>query len=129
MTGTSGGGEYNGPVDGVTGVSSMNRDVTVPISLAMIAIPLGIGLAIGMPQHITSDDPPIFHALFWIIFIGAIRATVLWFETLIHGVKYAKEENRVAVVLSHVFLGPIMAYGYYFTVQLDRGASPAVGRE
>jgi hypothetical protein len=81
----------------------------------MIVVPWAIWIAMGMPREIGQDDPAVFHVLFWIIFLGAIRAIILWFQTLIHGVKYAKEENRVAVVLGHVFLGPIMAYGYYLS--------------
>lgn len=85
----------------------------------MIAFPLLIGLAMGMPQEISSDDPIVFQIFFWTILLGAIRATILWFQTLIHGVKYAKEENRVAVVMGHLFLGLIMAYGYYVSSRLD----------
>ena len=85
----------------------------------MIATPWLIGLAMGMPQTITADDPPVFHVFFCIIFLGAIRATVLWFQTLIHGLKHAKDENRVAVVLGHLFLGPFMAYGYYWSSRSD----------
>jgi hypothetical protein len=102
----------------------MKRDITVWLGLAMIVIPWLIGQAIGMPQNITADDPPLFHVLFWIIFLGAIRATVLWFQTLIHGVKYAREKNRVAVVMGHLFLGPIMAYGYYLSSRLDAKQPP-----
>lgn len=94
--------------------------MTVWLSLAMIAVPWLVGLAMGMPRTITSDDPMTFHIFFWIIFVGAMRAIVLWFQTLIHGVKYAKEQNRVAVVLGHLFLGPIMAYAYYLSSRLDR---------
>lgn len=97
----------------------MKRDITVWISLAMVAIPMLLGIAMGMPQYITADDPLQFHIFFWIIFLGAVRATVLWFQTLIHGVKYSKEENRVAVVLGHIFLGPIMAYCYYLSSRLS----------
>lgn len=97
----------------------MKRDVTVWLSLGMIVIPLLMGLAVGMPRTITADDPVIYHIFYWTIFLGAIRATVLWFQTLIHGIEHAKEENRVAVVLGHIFLGPIMAYGYYVSPRLD----------
>ena len=97
----------------------MKQDVTVWISLAMIAVPCLVGFAMGMPQDITADDPMVFHLFFWVIFLGAIRATVLWFQTLAHGVKHAKEENRFAVVLGHFFLGPLMAYAYYLSSRLD----------
>ena len=80
----------------------------------------------GMPRHIDGDDPFVFHAFFWLIFFGVLRAMVLWFQTLVHGIKHAREENRVAVVLGHIFLGPLMAYGYYLASRLDQtsGAPP-----
>jgi hypothetical protein len=92
----------------------MKRDVTVPLSLVMIVVPWIIGAAMGMPSELTGKEPMIFHVFFWIIFAGAIRATVLWFQTLTHGIRYAAEDNRVAVVFGHLFLGPIMSYLYYF---------------
>lgn len=73
----------------------------------------------GMPQNITPDDPAIFHLLFWIIMLGAIRATVLWFQTLAHAVKHVHINQRFVVVLGHFFLGPIMAYGYYYISRRD----------
>lgn len=97
----------------------MKRDLTVWISLAMIVVPCLAGLAMGMPNSISSDDPIVFQVFFWLIFLGSIRVTILWFQTLIHGVKYAKEENRVAVVLAHVILGPIISYPYYMSSRLD----------
>ncbi|QQE11850.1 hypothetical protein JD969_20630 [Planctomycetota bacterium] len=48
--------------------------------------------------------------------LGGIRAMILFFQTLYHGVYYAKEENRFAVVLGHLFLGILMPYLYYFCV-------------
>ena len=97
----------------------MKRDVTVWISLAMIVVPLLLGIAMGMPRDITSKTPLVFHIFFWMIFFGAIRAIVLWFQTLKHGVKHAKEENRHAVVLGHLFLGLLMAYAYYLASRND----------
>lgn len=103
---------------------SMKRDVTVWLSLVMIMIPWLVGLAMGMPRNNEDNTPGVFHVFFWIIFLGTIRAIVLWFQTLIHGVKYAKEENRVAVVLAHFFLGPIMAYAYYLCSRMNAKQAP-----
>ena len=99
--------------------SIVKRDITVWISLVMVLVAGALALAMGMPRHLGHDDPVVFHVLFWLIMLGSVRATVLWFQTLIHGVKHAKEENRVAVVLGHFFLGPIMAYGYFLASRMD----------
>lgn len=80
----------------------------------MIVIPWGVEFAMRMPTTVTSDDPLVFHVLRLIMFLGIIRATVLWFQTLVHGVRDAKEENPYLVVLGHVLLGQIMAYLYYY---------------
>lgn len=105
----------------------MKRDVTVWVSLGMVAIPWLIGWAMGMPQQITADDPIVFHAFSWTMFLGVVRVIVFWFQTLIHGIQHAKEENRVAVVLGHIFLGPIMAYGYYISSRHDTGRAASDG--
>ena len=97
----------------------MKRDPTVSISLLLFVGAWVIGLALGMPRTITNESPSVFHAIFLVMFVAAIRITILWFQTLIHGTKYAKEENRVAVVLGHVFLGPIMSFLYYYSVRVD----------
>ena len=97
----------------------MKRDVTVWLSLLLIVVPGTIGLAMGMPRTIAQDDPAVFHIIFWIVVAGAVRASVLWFQTLIHAVKHAKEGNRVAVVVGHVLLGPITPYAYYVAARLD----------
>jgi len=78
----------------------------------------------GMPRTNTDDDPKIFRVFFWIMFAGGLRATILWFQTLIHGIKHAKEENRVAVVLAHLLLGLIMVYLYYFSSRPDAKRQP-----
>lgn len=85
----------------------------------MIAVPLILGLAMGMPRNITDRDPLVFRIFFLVIFVGAIRATILWFQTVRHGLKHAKEENRFAVVLGHLFLGIVMAYADYLSSRLD----------
>jgi hypothetical protein len=96
----------------------MKRDITVWLSLVVIAVAGVIAAATGMPRHIDTSAPLLFHVLFWIIIVGAVRATVLWFQTLMHGLKHAKQENRVAVVLGHLLLGPLMAYAYYLASRL-----------
>ena len=88
----------------------MKRDATVWISLVMIAVPWIVGAAMGMPRMIGPGDPVIFHVFFWIVFVGAVRVTVLWFQTLIHGIRHARQENSMAVVVVHILLGPIMSY-------------------
>jgi len=65
------------------------------------------------------DDPMVFHILFWLTLPGTMRVTLFWFQTLTHGIKNVKEENRVAIVLGHVLLGPIVSYGYYLSSRLD----------
>ena len=95
----------------------MKRDLTVTLSLIIFFGTLVLGLALGMPRNITEDSPIHFHVFFWIMFAAAIRATVLWFQTLIHATKYAAEDNRVAAVMAHLLLGPIMSYAYYFAIR------------
>jgi len=97
----------------------MKRAPTAWIGLLLMVIPWAIGLAMDMPREIDQDDPMVFHILFWLVFLGAIRVTVFWFQTLIHGIKNVKEENRVAIVLGHVLLGPIVSYGYYLSSRLN----------
>ncbi len=106
----------------VVSTPTMKRDPTVWGSLLLLLGAWITALALGMPRTIRSDDPIAFRVLSWIMFLAAIRVTVLWFQTLIHGVKYAKEENRVAVVLGHVFLGPLMSYLYYYDSTRKRAA-------
>jgi len=96
------------------GTLVMKKDPTVWVSLLLIALPWIIGEIMGMPRTMDDNSPTIFQVFFWLMFIGAIRATILWFQTLIHGIEHAKKENRVAVVLGHIFLGPIMSYLYYW---------------
>jgi hypothetical protein len=102
----------------------MRRDPTVWISLVMLVVPWGISLATF--QSIDSAGPPLDRALFWTMFIGGVRAAILWYQTLIHGLRHARRENLVAVVLAHLFLGPVMAYAYYLSSRMDirRGAQP-----
>jgi hypothetical protein len=107
----------------------MKRDLSVWLALLMVAVPWVIGANMGMPQQIDEDDPWIFHFFFWSMLLGGLRITVFWFQTLIHGVKYAKEENRVAVVLGHIFLGPVMAYGYYLVSRNDAHQHRSNGEE
>ncbi len=97
----------------------MKRDVTVWLSLVFIFVPWCIGTSMGMTNTINDDDPILFHVFFGIMILGWIRAAILWFQTLIHGIKYAKDENRVAVVLAHIFLSMPMSYLYYLTIRLD----------
>jgi hypothetical protein len=106
-------------------VQNVKRDLTVPLSLILIVGTVLIGSALGMPRTITAEDPLHFQILFAVIFIAAIRGSVLWFQTLIHATKYAAEDNRVAAVMAHLLLGPIMSYAYYFTT----GPSMRAGAE
>ena len=97
----------------------MKRDITVWLSPIMIAVAVVVGIAMGMPLHLDQNAPPVFHVLFWMIVLGAVRVAVLWFQTLVHGVKHAKEENLAAVVLGHLILGPLMAYAYYLSCRFE----------
>lgn len=108
---------------------TMKRDLTVWLALLLIGVPWGIGIAMGMPEEITNDSPTLFQVFFWLMFLGSLRATILWFQTLIHGIKYAKEENRVILVLCHIFIGPIMSYLYYITLRLDAKREAHFGQE
>ncbi len=102
--------EFRGlPIMGCT----MKRDITVWPSLAIIVLPLLIHAALGMPRDQDQTSPHFFLGLFCLSFIGIIRATILWFQTLAHGLKHSKEENRFALVMAHIFLGLLMAYIYY----------------
>lgn len=95
----------------------MKRDLSVLLSIVLIVGAWFIGELPHVPRTITEDSPTLQSALLWTVLLGFIRAQILWFQTLIHGVKYSKEENRVAVVLAHVCLGPLMAYAYYFSIR------------
>ena len=97
----------------------MKRDITVWISLLIIAVALILFNIMRIPSDFNQNDPLILTVFKCIFLVGLIRAVVLYFQTLIHGIKYAKEENRVAVVLGHMFLGPIMSYLYYLSSRLD----------
>lgn len=97
----------------------MKRDPTVLISFLMIAIPVISLILMGSDGQIDRDDPISVQILFWIAFVGAIRAAVLWFQTLSHGLKHAKPENRTALALGHYFLGPLMSYAYYYTSRMN----------
>ena len=96
----------------------MRRDPTVVLSFVMMFGGWITGAAISMPESLDTN-PPVHEVIFWITFAGALRATVLWFQTLIHGIDHSKPENRVAVVLGHIFLGPIMSYAYYYSSRRD----------
>jgi hypothetical protein len=96
------------------GSKPMRRDVTVWIAVGMVVVGWTCHAAFDVPQLLTGADPLRYHAILLTIFIGTGRLLALWFQTLIHGIMYARPENRVAVVMGHLFLGPIMAVGYYY---------------
>jgi drug/metabolite transporter (DMT)-like permease len=89
----------------------MTRDITVIVSIALFAIAWVLGRFLDMPSHIKPEDPVSFKILFVVMFCCAIRASVLWFQTLINATRGAK----VGWVIGHVVLGPIASYIYYFT--------------
>jgi drug/metabolite transporter (DMT)-like permease len=92
----------------------MKRDLTVPLSLVMIVASLCVAAARGMPRRIDPSLPLIYHVCFWTYVIGTLRSVILWFQTLRHGIRHSDGRNRAAVIVAHVLLGVLMAYGYYF---------------
>ena len=98
----------------------MKREPTVLLSLVIFAIAWILALVLKTPHTITPDDPARFHIIFWVMFACAIRASILWLQTLVHAVKTRPTDSRVGWVLGHVFLGPITSYFYYFTVKTEK---------
>jgi len=94
----------------------MKKDPTVLISLTVFAIAYILSLVWEMPHKIISDTPMRFRILLLIMFVCAIRGSILWFQTLIHAVKHQPAHSRVGWVFGHVLLGFIASYYYYFTI-------------
>ena len=98
----------------------MKRDKTVPISLFVFVGALGVKMALGIPDAVRADDPVAYRIPNVLMALAAFRAAVLWFQTLSHAVKHAPPDNRMAWVLTHILLGPIAAYRYYFLYFMAR---------
>lgn len=98
----------------------MKRDVTVWVALFVVVVAGSLRLGLSGPD----ESSVAWRILSWAGLAASMRIVVLWWQTLIHGVQRSRPENRVAVVLGHVLLGPLMAYGYYIATRLDakRGA-------
>ena len=92
----------------------IERHPTATISLVVLIGVLVLRPLVGMLAPTTAKEPTLSHVVFWIAFLAGLRISIFWFQTLIHGIEHAREENRVAVVLAHIFLGVIMSYGYYY---------------
>ncbi|MCP4706985.1 MAG: hypothetical protein GY869_00030 [Planctomycetes bacterium] len=97
----------------------MKRDITVWISLPIFIMGWILFTATDIPNDFDQNDSLMLTVFKVIFLVAGFRTLVLYFQTLIHGIKYAKEENRVAVVLGHMFLGPIMSYLYYISSRFD----------
>jgi uncharacterized membrane protein len=59
------------------------------------------------------------HSGFWwylgfFFFAAFIRVMILCWQTLSHAVKYAAPDSRMAWVVGHIFLGPIVSVPYYY---------------
>ncbi len=92
----------------------MNRDITVPLSL-FILIFIFILDFVYEGIFVIGDNDTIVSKLFGLVCIlVAIRFTILWFQTLIHAVKYKEHGSRLKWLVSHLILGIFASYLYYF---------------
>lgn len=91
----------------------MKRDITVVSSLLLFIALTSALILMGAPSDLTNAALP-FQLMFWGMWACALRAVVLWFQTLVHAVKYSPVEDRVLSVIGLVVLGVIGAYIYYF---------------
>jgi hypothetical protein len=101
--------------------SVMRRDHTVWISFALLIS--GLALVIALPDAVEKEGSPVRRTAIACLLVGGVRGWILWLQTLIHGTKHARPENRVAVVLGHVLLGPLMAFAHYFAARRNLGRS------
>jgi len=110
----------------------MKQD-TVTISLIVIVIWF-IGIAIGyIPEEPAMGrlQPVWLNALIVIASVAAFRLFFLCFQTLLHAAHHANPNNKSAIIIWHLILGPIISIPYYYLCMkyplIETQAEQAVG--
>jgi len=90
----------------------MNRDITVPLSIAAIFGGLAVMLwfSASHPYYDGGFGPPWMWPVFMLFLCGALRTAVLWFQSLLHAI----QSQSVRSVIGLIALGPFGAWIYYF---------------
>ena len=91
----------------------MTRDPTVVASMVLFAVSWGLLYVLEMPVDMSSWQAFGFRMLQWIFVACVIRATVLWFQTMIHAIK----SGKVFWVLCQAIFVPFASYIYYFVTK------------
>lgn len=92
----------------------MSRDITVSLSLFLIIFMI-ICDSFYEGFFVIGDSNTIVSRLFGLLVILlVIRITILWFQTLIHAVKFKETGSRVKWLIAHLVFGIVTSYLYYF---------------
>ena len=94
----------------------MKRDITVSISLWILAGLWIAAVATGTGQLSYGSDAPLwFYVVFGLFILSLLRAVVLFFQTLIDSIRPRDQKNaRIGWAVLHFFLGFIASYLYYY---------------
>ena len=112
----------------------MKRDITIWIGAVMMLVPLVVwGMSSSHSLFDPERDAPWRVILPLTLAIGAVRMTVLWVQTLRHGIQHAHRENLFSLVLAHISLPLLFPIFYYVAsgtappapVATERNTSPA----
>lgn len=92
----------------------MKRDITVLISIGLLAASWVIGSFFGGPP--ASGEPGWLLYLFSVVLaiLGMARAILLWFQTVRHIIQQPAPFPRAKWILFHIVAAPLVPYLYYF---------------
>ena len=94
-------------------IMKMHRSKTITPSCMVFTLWFA-GWATGVIPSEVNQRSGFWWYLGLFFFAASIRLVILFWQTLSHAVKYANPDSRMAWVVGHMFLGPIVSVPYYY---------------